>query len=407
MSVTRTDTLVVGGGLMGSWTALMLRRRRPDRPVLVIEKGAVGAQASGVNYGNLRIQGRHPGQLPLAIRAARIWERLDDFVGETCEFEATGHLYAARDDASEIAKAQAAATHARDHGLQVDLLDAADIATRWPWLRGFAMASWSPRDAVANPRLATPAVARAARALGAEFREATRAVAATWTGSHFRVETADGARIEAGQLVNVAGAWATEVAAWFGETAPIVPAGPPQFVTDTQPYFIHPSVQAVDGTVIFRQTRQGSVVVAGYPRGASDPVANRAPVDPRRSLAAMAHLLRAVPALRGATLLRVWSGIEAYLPDMLPVIGPSATTPGLWHAFGFCGHGFQLGPGVGDVLADFVLDGRTSTPLADFAIQRFASGQAGEAEHFRREFDSRSLARVAVEGQRAAERQNA
>jgi sarcosine oxidase subunit beta len=260
------------------------------------------------------------------------------------------------------------------------------------------MASWSARDAVANPRLVTPAVARAARAHGADIREGVRVTGAARTSGGFRIETEDGGIIEADQLVNVAGAWAAEVAEWFGESAPVVPAGPPQFVTDAVPYFMRPSVQAVDGSVIFRQTPQGHIVVAGYPRGSSDPVANRAPVDPRRTLAAMGHLLRAVPGLHGATLLRVWSGIEAYLPDMLPVIGPSGTTPGLWHAFGFCGHGFQLGPGVGAVLADLLLGGRTATPLDLFPITRFATGRVTEAEHFRCEFDSRSLARARVAG---------
>ena len=391
-TVLRTGTAIIGGGLMGCWTALMLRRR--GHAVVVLEKGAVGAQASGVNYGNLRVQGRHPGQMPLSLRAHAIWEQLEAHVGATCEFAATGHLYAARDDKKEIAKAETAGREAAAHGLPIEILDAAALAARWPWLRGFAMASWSPRDAVANPRLVTPAVARAAVALGADIREGARVRAATQAGPGFRVETEDGLVVEAEHLVNVAGAWAPEVAGWFGETAPLFAAGPPQFVTDAVPYFIEPSVQAVDGSVILRQVRQGHVVVAGYPRGASDAVANRAPVDPRRTLATMRHLVEAVPALAGATLLRVWSGIEGYLPDMLPVLGPSRTTPGLLHAFGFCGHGFQLGPGVGAVLADLVLDGTTTTPIGDFDIGRFADGLPPEAEHLRAEFDSALLAKA-------------
>jgi FAD dependent oxidoreductase len=58
---------------------------------------------------------------------------------------------------------------------------------------------------------------------------------------------------------------------------------------------------------------------------------------------------------------RTWTGIEGCMPDMLPVVGPSMTTPGLLHAFGFSGHGFQLGPAVGAVLAELALDGRTAT----------------------------------------------
>ena len=71
---------------------------------------------------------------------------------------------------------------------------------------------------------------------------------------------------------------------------------------------------------------------------------------------------------------------------MLPVIGPSVTTPNLFHAFGFCGHGFQLGPGVGLVLSELIADGGTPTPLAPFGIDRFQAGVATN-EKFLREFD--------------------
>ncbi len=385
----RTPVAIIGGGLMGCWTALMLRRRGVD--CVVLEKGAVGAQASGVNYGNLRLQGRYRGQIPLAIRAHEIWERLSDFVGEDCEFAATGHLYAGR-DGKESAKVEECARDARDFGIAAEVLDGAALRARWPWLRGpFVCASWSPRDAVANPRLVTPAVARAARALGAQVLEGVRVSGIEAGANGFRIATENGVTVQADQVVNVAGAWAPGIAAMVGETAPLFAAGPPQFVTEPLPYFIAPSVQAVDGSVIFRQVRRGNVVVSGYPRGASDPVANRAPVDPRKTLHTMAKLVEAVPALAGARLLRVWSGIEGYVPDMLPVLGPSQTTPGLFHAFGFCGHGFQLGPGVGDVLADLLTSGATKTPIGDFSIARFAGGAAVEAAHLRAEFDGALL----------------
>ena len=68
-----------------------------------------------------------------------------------------------------------------------------------------------------------------------------------------------------------------------------------------------------------------------------------------------------------------WSGIEGEMPDEIPVIGPSRTTPGLFHAFGFSGHGFQLGPAMGEILGELVSTGKTDTPIAAFDIGRFAS----------------------------------
>jgi sarcosine oxidase, subunit beta len=45
--------------------------------------------------------------------------------------------------------------------------------------------------------------------------------------------------------------------------------------------------------------------------------------------------------------------------------------PGLLHASGFTGGGFFLAPGVGEVLADLICDGETSTPLSTFSVDRF------------------------------------
>ena len=69
--------------------------------------------------------------------------------------------------------------------------------------------------------------------------------------------------------------------------------------------------------------------------------------------------------------IRTWSGIEGHMPDGLPVLGPSSTTPGLVHAFGFSGHGFQLGPAVGAVLSELVLTGESQTPIEGLSIKRF------------------------------------
>jgi sarcosine oxidase subunit beta len=101
----------------------------------------------------------------------------------------------------------------------------------------------------------------------------------------------------------------------------------------------------------------------------------------------MRNLVRIAPFLKSAQVIRVWSGIEGYLPDMLPVIGESETTPGLFHAFGFCGHGFQVGPGVGAVLADLISDGRTDTPIASFSMKRFRA-EVQVSEKLAHEFDA-------------------
>ena len=68
------------------------------------------------------------------------------------------------------------------------------------------------------------------------------------------------------------------------------------------------------------------------------------------------------------------------MADEIPIMGPSARVAGLYYAFGFCGHGFQLGPGVGDVMAELIDTGQTTTPIAPFTIARFASARGAPTD---------------------------
>ncbi len=178
-------------------------------------------------------------------------------------------------------------------------------------------------------------------------------------------------------LLNTAGAWGARVAAWFGETVPIEARGPQMGVTEPLPYRIQPvvGVWGGDGTEGYlRQVERGNIVFGGgveRTQVALDP--GHAKADPASLSQQLRMLLPLLPALAKASVIRTWSGCEGYVADGLPVMGQSATTPGLFHAFGFSGHGFQLGPGVGDVMAELIATGRTETPLHDFRIGRFVS----------------------------------
>jgi sarcosine oxidase subunit beta len=281
-------------------------------------------------------------------------------------------------------------------GLEIELLDAADVRRRFPYLGpDVCGATWSKRDGTANPRLATPAVARAAGALGAEIFPNTRVVTLEAAAEGFRATTDRDLVFEAPLVVNAAGAWGNEIAAMFDETTPMFPAAPPNFVTEPLPYFITSALQDAAGAVIIRQVARGNVSVGFYPRGPADRVRNRAPVPPAKVLLGLGHMARVVPMLGSAQVIRVWSGIEGYLPDMLPVMGWSRTTKNLLHAFGFCGHGFQLSPGVGYTLAEMIDEGRAQIPIDAFAIDRFTGEVQPDQERLSGEFDA-ALASAAI-----------
>ena len=69
----------------------------------------------------------------------------------------------------------------------------------------------------------------------------------------------------------------------------------------------------------------------------------------------------------------IWAGVEAFTADDLPVIGASRKASNLSYSFGFCGSGFQMGPGTGKRLAQQILGEHSDISLDAFDVGRFAA----------------------------------
>jgi sarcosine oxidase subunit beta len=373
-----SDVVIVGGGLMGCSAAFFLRQR--GLSVTLLETDLVGRQASGTNFGNVRRQGRPIHQLPLANRALAIWRNARALVGSDLEFMPSGHIRVCYRERPElVGSMEDYADKAKDEGLSLELLSGNALRDRFPFFGQDVLAgSYSALDGHANPRLAAPAFARAAIALGAVIHENTRIIAAGKAGEDFIVTAEDGRSFRAPILLVTAGAWGNALSSQFGEPVPVTPRGPNMSVTEPVPYAIAPAVGVMtpleEETVYFRQVARGNIVIGGSTRGPSFPDQYRAYVKPENLLSQLKHIRRLAPELGRLNIIRVWSGIEGYLPDSLPVMGPSGTTPGLFYAFGFSGSGFQIGPGVGETMAELIATGATDIPIAAYDIRRFAAG---------------------------------
>ena len=130
--------------------------------------------------------------------------------------------------------------------------------------------------------------------------------------------------------------------------------------------------EATGRPLSFKQFRNGTVLIGGGHRGSLDRDSNRTELDFSRLAVSAQTVWDLFPIMRGAQIVRCWAGIEARMPDDIPVIGPSSKAEGVYHQFGFCGHGFQLGPGVGALMAELITTGNTNLPIQPFSIARFA-----------------------------------
>ncbi|MBK8740730.1 MAG: FAD-binding oxidoreductase [Betaproteobacteria bacterium] len=370
MNTQGADVVIIGGGLHGCSAALHLARAGVR--ALVVEKNYVGRHASGVNAGGVRTLARNEAEIPLALAALELWHHIGELVDDDCGFESFGQIRVA-ENAADAAALQQREARLQALGYSHERWIAADeLFLRVPALSRHCVGGLiALRDGAALPYRTTAAFRRKAENLGQIFLEGTRVLGIRREGNSWVVDTSAGT-LSCRVLVNCAGAWADAICAALGEPVPLEAIGPMMLVTLRMPRFLEPVVLGTGRPLSFKQTAEGTVLIGGGRLSRVDRGLETTELD-FRELAASARTVRELfPVMRGAVIHRGWAGIEARMPDEIPVIGPSSTAPDVFHAFGFSAHGFELGPIVGRITAELITTGASALPIAPFSIQRFA-----------------------------------
>jgi len=373
MPAHRDRIVGVGGGIQGCATAYYLARR--GQPVTLIEKDHIGRHASGVNAGGVRRLGRDPVEIPLSLAAMDIWNSLQDEIGEHADaFHPCFYIKVALDGDGQALGLDRIRS-LQQAGFRHEVwLDDSDIRKRLPHLSGRTCGGILVEgDGWAVPWRIVQGFARAAVRHGAALIEGCRVLSMNRAGGGWQVNTSKGT-FEADQVVNCAGAWAAGLARQAGEPAfPLSPHAPMLAVTDRRPPIL-PAVMGVLGhTLSLKQLDTGQFVIGGGVRARADLDTNRGEVAIPELAASMRLATTLFADIASTQIIRCWSGIEGDMPDNLPVIG-RGSQPGLVHGFGFSAHGFQLGPAVGEALADLVMGQQPRVPLVAFNPRRFEAG---------------------------------
>ena len=121
-----------------------------------------------------------------------------------------------------------------------------------------------------------------------------------------------------------------------------------------------------------KQSEQGTLVIGGGLQGSADIEAQKSFVNFSELSKGARAATDLFPSIGPVRIVRTWAGMEAKTDDHLPVIGASPNASGCYHAFGFSGHGFQLVPVVGAILADLIVHGGTRRPIEHLAADRWS-----------------------------------
>ena len=360
--------VIIGAGIQGCATAFFLSRR--GLPVIVLEKDHVARHASGVNAGGVRRLGRDIVEVPLSLAAMDWWIQIDDLLHIKNGFHRHSYVKLALDDKGvTIATDRLAAMHAAGFTHEV-WIDPDQLKARIPAAVKTAHGGILVEgDGWAIPWQITRAFHDRAVALGADFRMPVAVQGLRRIADHWQVDT-DSGMIEADCLVNCAGAWGARVAAMADDNLPLDAHAPMLVVTDRQPHFLDAVIGIMGATLSFKQLDNGAMVIGGGVRGRAEPATNETILPPAGLAEFTATALRVFPHLGEIAVIRAWGGIEGYTPDHLPIIG-RGSQPGIIHGFGFSAHGFQLGPAVGEALADLAMARQPRVNLDAYAPQRF------------------------------------
>ncbi len=376
MSKYADDVLIIGAGLQGCAIGMFLARS--GWKVTLVDKGVPGRHASGVNAGGLRLLMRDVREYPLSMRAMEMWRNLERFVEpsavHSCEVRLGSSQIAIALDEAEMAWVRARHQEMLRRGYTCEeFIDPNELRRILPGLADSVLGGLISRgDGHANPANAALAFRQAAEAAGAVIHEQCALNGLDQDANGRWSADTDVGAIEANWVVNCAGAWGSQVAAQLGEELPIKVLALSMMVTARVKPFIEPVVIGIDRPLSFKQSAVGSLVIGGGISGKPCLEEGTSFTIMDRMASSAAATLEAFPVLAGVPVLRTWTGLEGATPDGVPYIGPSGKHKGLWHVFGFCGHGFQLAPAVGEAVAHSLMNDSIHPLIAPFSTTRFS-----------------------------------
>jgi len=211
------DIAIVGGGVIGLATAHQILKRQPGLQVVVLEKeSAVATHASTRNSGVLHAGFYYSPDSMKASLTARGNTMLRKFCHENgVPVLACGKVVLALDSAQEVALNE---LHRRGiaNGVDVRLIDSAELARLEPLAARAEVALWSPNTAVADPNLVAEALLTQVKARGAQVQVGCKVEAVDVLSSGVVLGLSGGGAVQAKHVINCAGLYADKLAHQFG-----------------------------------------------------------------------------------------------------------------------------------------------------------------------------------------------
>ncbi len=373
--------VVIGGGV-GGCSILYWLTRLGWRDVVLVERAGL---TSGSTFHSAGLVGQLRSSLALTrmmMSSVELYRSLEAEVGLETGWREVGSLRLASSE-ERLEEITRQAGWAKTFGLPLELVSAAEAQALFPPMstEGVLGAAYLPSDGYIDPSQLTLALAEGARRRGAEVSTSTRVTGITVErGEVTGVETEQGT-IETDVVINAGGMFAGEIGALAGVNVPVIPMAheylvlQPSGLPTDMPTMRDPSL------LVYFRPESGGLIMGGYERNCAPWSLDGIPPDFNGKLLAedwprfeelMENAVVRVPILESMGVVKLINGPEAFTPDGEFILGPSDVR-GFWVAAGFCAHGLAGAGGMGQLVAEWVVEGTPSLDVWHMDSRRFGS----------------------------------
>ena len=375
----RARAVVIGGGVGGASVLYWLARLGWDDVVLCERAGLT----SGSTFHSAGLVGQLRGSLSLTrmmMSSVELYRSLADEVGQETGWHEVGSLRLASSEErmEELARQ---AGWAKTFGLPLELISPAEAQRLFPPMstEGVLGAAYLPTDGYIDPSQLTFALAAGARRRGAEIAENTRVTGIRLEkGRVTGVETDQGA-IETEIVVNAGGMFAGEIGRLAGVTVPVVPMAHEYLITKPSGVPLDVPTMRDPSLLVYFRGESGGLVMGGYERHPAPWGLDGIPADFNEQLLPedwdrfeelLTNAVVRVPELEDAEVVKLINGPEAFTPDGEFILGETDVR-GFWVAAGFCAHGLAGAGGMGQLVAEWIVEGVPSIDVWEMDSRRF------------------------------------
>jgi sarcosine oxidase subunit beta len=372
----RAEVVVIGGGVSGCGTAYNLAKRGVE-DVVVVEKNVLCNGATGRCGGGIRQQFTTETNITLAMESVALFEQLSEELAINIEYEQGGYLIITYEDEMDTFKENVALQNRL--GLSSRFISPQEAQEIVPQLNveNIAGATFCQTDGHANPFKVVQGYAEKAQEMGVDIEKFTTVTDILTDDNCITGVKTNRGVIKTDTVVNAAGAYSRDIAQMVGVALPNTPYRHEILVTEPIVHVLDPMVISFKTGIYFSQQECGAII-----GGIGDPE-EPSSYNMQGSLRFLKRMTRTmmelVPAFGHLNVLRQWAGLYDVTPDAQPILGWTEGVERFCQVNGYSGHGFMISPKVTELMAELIVDGRTSMPIDGLNLNRFEGEITGEA----------------------------